>query len=98
MPKSTGLLVYRALQKAITALIRAATKRITVNFDATDICDPAPVSTATGGVEVFSGEAIGVIPNKGELVVPGDAFTVTATATDASDNTAVEQVTLPLAP
>jgi len=78
--------------------VTSESQRITVHFDATDICDPAPVTMATGGVQVVNGGTIRIKTNKGEITVPGDTFTVTVIATDASDNTAVEEVILGVAP
>ena len=74
------------------------TRNVTVHFDALDICDPTPVTMATGGTQMFDGETIRIQPKKGSITVPGDTFMVTVTATDGSDNTAVEEVVLPLAP
>ena len=74
------------------------TRNITVHFDALDLCDPAPLTMATGGAQIVDGETIRIRPNNGSITVPGDNFTVTVTATDGSDNTAVEEVVLPLAP
>jgi hypothetical protein len=72
--------------QAVTGVSRHGLNWVVVNFQATDVCDPDPSATATGGVSITSGDVVQILPARGQITLTGENFAATVTATDASGN------------
>ena len=78
----------------ITHTDRPGVKRVTAHFQASDVCDPNPVTEGTIGSAIANGDRLRIKPMKNIVVLPTSEIELSATATDASGNTATGKTTL----
>ncbi|RMF78341.1 MAG: hypothetical protein D6739_11900, partial [Nitrospirae bacterium] len=82
----------------VAATSRRRAEHLVVRIRATDVCDPQPVVEAVGGFAVADGDRLKVKEHGGRVTLQTSTITLSATARDASGNTASAQASLDLTP
>lgn len=67
---------------------------VITRLQASDICDPDPVTEGTGGFDVADGGVLKIQSNKNAVTLTTNSLILRATATDASHNSASQEQTL----
>lgn len=80
------------LNTAGNPVTSAASGDYTVQYNASDICDPTPgiIGSATPVMTIYDGDVISIDGTTGNVALPTTAVEVSANATDASGNTATD--------
>jgi hypothetical protein len=82
----------------ITRIERANVKWVSVDFSATDVCDPAPVLTGISGFPINDGDQLKIKGKKSEVTLTTSTLTLSVTAEDASGRRSEGQTTLLISP
>jgi hypothetical protein len=94
-PALDAAFLDRRTGKPISTISSNRVHFVITSFEATDICDPAPVSEGVVTVfEVESGDTIKVQGKKNDVQLETLTLELSVTATDASANTSTEKSTL----
>jgi|GEM_PF-2917372 len=93
-PSVSAAFVDRRRGEIIDRIDRSCRQWVVVNYETTDICDPAPVATAVLGIPVENGDKLKIKGKRNALTLDANDISLSVTAADAFGNVAHAEATL----
>lgn len=91
-PPSLSVWTTDRHNQSIADVSQKGLNTLTLNYSATDSCDPSPMVSALAGVPVENGQVLKLHTSVDQVVIDGPGFKVVAEATDESGNSVTQEI------